>query len=119
MKSLLRWLGIFLGVLLTGVLGGIFYLAWRASRRTGKSVIGSVSDVPEEAQLLVSEAESRASEAVSASLRAARDRAAALKSRIPIIGSAEEVSTEQPQEAENKEGVETQPEAETSESEPV
>lgn len=118
MKKFLRWLGIVLAALLSGVIGGIFFLAWRASKRTGKSVIGSLADIPEETELLTSEAKSRTSEALSTGLKAARDKGAALKNRIPLIGGAEEEAEsrlEESRQAESPGAEETQVEATESE----
>lgn len=83
MKRLLRWIAITVGVLLTGIIGGVAYLAWRASKRTGRSVLSSLSAVPEEAELLASQAKARATEAIDAGLKTARERASSVKNLIP------------------------------------
>ncbi|MCX8032632.1 MAG: hypothetical protein N3B14_04450 [Thermoleophilia bacterium] len=83
MKKFLRWVAVTVGVLLTGIVGGVAYLAWRASKRTGRSLLSSLSAVPEEAELLASEAKARATEAIDAGLKTARERASTVKNLIP------------------------------------
>jgi len=82
MRTFLRWLVVIIGVLLTGVLGAIFYLTWRVSKRTGKGVFSSLVDIPEEAQLLTSETKSRVSGAIKAALKTAREKAESVKNSV-------------------------------------
>lgn len=98
MRRFLRWLGIGVAAAVATALGSLFYLARRASKRTGKSIIASVSDVPKEAELLASEAKTRAYETVSASLKTARDQGIALKDRIPAVGRSKEEAESEVQE---------------------
>jgi hypothetical protein len=71
-----------LAVFVGGVLAILFALARQASKETGKSVPGSLGDIPGEAQRLASGARSRATGAVSSSWDTIREKETALMGRI-------------------------------------
>lgn len=95
-----------LAAFIGGLLAIVFALAWRASKRTGKSIPGSLPDVPSEAQLLASDAKSRASdaksratEAVNSGLQTIREKEAAIKERLVGGESSEDAETAEPEQA--------------------
>jgi hypothetical protein len=74
------------------VLAIVFVLAWLSSKETGKSIPGSIPDVPGEAQRLAGSVRSRTTEAASAGWGTVLKKETALKERIFGDGDGDEAS---------------------------
>jgi len=71
-----------LAAFIGGVLAIVFVLAWRASKETGKSIPGSLTDIPNEAQRLASDVRSKATGAVNTGWETIRDKETAIRDRL-------------------------------------
>ena len=76
-----------------GVLAIVFVLAWKASQESGKSVFGSLVDVPQEAQRISTDVKTRTTDAVNAGRDTIRKTEAAVKER--FVRHGEEVDEQE------------------------